>query len=87
MDSDNVGGSVCGDAGVVVWSNEREFAVDLSESGEFSDAEFGIHDVGGDSLRCQLPDLDLIGFAAASIPRMWAMLSALERVRIPSRSL
>ena len=48
MDSDDVGGSVCGDAGVVVRRSECEFAVDLSEPGEFSDGEFGIYGVVGD---------------------------------------
>ena len=41
MDSDDVGGSVCGDAGGMVWCSAGGSAGDLSESGEFSDDESG----------------------------------------------
>jgi hypothetical protein len=60
VDSDDVGGSVCGDAGVVVWRGEWGFAGDISESGEFFSGEFGIYGgVGGDSLRRERAHSDL----------------------------
>lgn len=45
MDSDDVGGSIRGDASVVVWLGKCGFAVDLPEPGEFSNGKSGIYGV------------------------------------------